>query len=157
MKKIITILLGAILLFAMENSASAQLSRLRFGEHKINRISLKSLRAVIGEAQVVCTNDTLAFTMSNICGTVYKQGRAFVYGTAEPVTVSRGESLVVVDGEASLCQGITFWDVLGCIAFRASDYTIDVSMTIVDEKGRSRYYAKQGMSVAALLGNIRGR
>lgn len=86
MKKIITILLGAILLFAMENSASAQLSRLRFGEHKINRISLKSLRAVTGEAQVVCTNDTLAFTMSNICGTVYKQGRAFVYGTAAYIT-----------------------------------------------------------------------
>lgn len=157
MKRFFLILLSAILLLTVENSASAQLSRLHFGDHKINRIALKSLRAVTGEAQVVCTNDTLAFTMSNICGTVYKQGRAFVRGTAEPVTVARGEGLVVVDGEASLCQGITFWDVLGCIAFKASDYTIDVSMTIVYENGKFRHFAKQGMSVAALLGNIRGR
>lgn len=133
--------------------ANAQLGRLKFGEHKINRIQLLSLRSVAGEAQVVCTNDSLAFTMSNIAGTVYKNGRAFVHGTANPVTVPVGKSTVVVKGTASLCEGIGFWDVLSCIAFKAEDYTIDVAMTIANTAGDTRVYSKKGLSVAALLGN----
>lgn len=157
MKKFLTIVFCAILLLAGEHGASAQLSRLHFGSYKINRISLLSLRSVNGEAQAVCTNDSLAFTMSNISGVVYKNGRPFVHGTANPVSVASGTSTVVVKGTATLYDDVTLWDVLSCIAFRPSDYTIDVSMRITNSAGASRSYSRNGISVANLLHNIRGK
>jgi len=147
----------AILLFAGAFDASAQLSDLHFDSHKVTRISPKSFRSVDGTIQVNCTNKGQQFTMSNISGTVYKKGRAFINGYAEPITVFPGSCTVSVLGNASLCDGITLWDVLACIVFKAEDYTIDVSMTITEADGKSRVYTNTGMSVANLLNNIRGK
>ena len=137
---------------------SAQRSRLSFGDHKISQIRFHDgLRSVSGTISVECYNDSLAFEMSEIAGTVYKKGEAFVSGSAEPVAVPAGGSTVVVSGLASLCEGITLWDVLACIAFKAEDYTIDISMRIVNAKGVERIFERSDMSVADVLQRRRGR
>ena len=137
---------------------SVHLSDLHFGSYKITGIHPKSLRSVDGSASVTCTNSGRTFTMSNIFGTVYKNGRAFVRGYAQPVSVPVGSSSVNISGNATLCEDITLWDVLACIAFRAEDYTVDVSMTITTDGGKSSFdYSRQGMSVADILHNIRNR
>ena len=156
MRKICIVIISIILmLLAGEDQASAQLSRLHFKGYKITKIAPTSFRSVRGTAEFYCLNDSLRFTMSNIRGTVYKKGVPFVSGSADPVTVPAGSSTVTVNGKASLCDGIGLWDVLQCIAFKAEDYSIDVSMTIVNSKGIRRDYSKRGMSVSALLNNIR--
>lgn len=157
MRKILYILLLAFAAILSEQTASAQLGRLHFGAYKINKISLLSMRSVHGAAQVECTNDSLSFVMSNISGTVYNRGKAFVKGTADSVSVPAGTSTVVVSGNASLLPDVTFWEVLSCLAFDPADYTIDVSMTITNSAGVVRRYVKQNISVEALLHNVRGR
>lgn len=154
---IIALLAAAFLLVAGTQTANAQLSRLHFGGYRITRISPVSFRSVRGTAEFQIQNDTVGFTMSNISGTVYKKGKAFVRGDASPVSIPSGSSTVAVNGTASLCEGITLWDVLQCIAFKAEDYSIDVSMTIITTKGDRREVAKSGLSVAALLNNVMRR
>lgn len=161
MSNTVRFLLGSVLAFLLmlagESSSYAQLGSLKFGSYKITSISPQSFRSVDGSIQVECTNSGQSFIMSGISGLVYKKGRPFVRGKAKPVPVLKGQSTVVVNGNATLCEGITIWDVLACIAFNASDYTIDVSMTITMADGSSRHFERQGMSVAALLRNVRGR
>lgn len=150
---IIALLAAAFLLVAGTQRASAQLSRLHFGGYRITRITPVSFRSVRGTAEFQIQNDTVGFTMSNISGMVYKKGVPFVMGDASPVAIPAGASSVAVNGSAALCDGITLWDVLACIAFKAEDYTIDVSMTIIDANGHRRDVAKSGLGVAALLNN----
>lgn len=157
MKKLFLLIAIAVAAVTATQPSPVGLSSLKFGNYKISRISPKSFRSVDGTAQIVCTNKDCTFTMSNITGTVYKKGVPFVKGYATPVTVPAGQSTVSVDGNATLCDGIGLWDVLSCIAFRASDYTIDVSMTISATNGYTRQYSRTGISVGNLLHNIRGK
>lgn len=154
-KSLAGIVLAVILLVGAELDSYAQLGSLHFGSYRITSILPRSFRSVDGELQVECSNRGQAFVMSDIEGVVYKLGRPFVSGHAGPVTVGKGKTTVVVDGNATLCEGISLWDVLECLAFNASDYTIDVSMTITMADGRSRHFSRKGMSVAAILRNVR--
>ena len=157
MKKFVAAVAAFLLILAFSRDASAQLSNLKFGSYKITSINPQSLRSVAGTVQFACTNSGPGFTMSNITGTVYKKGVAFLNGYSQPVNVRSGATTAVVNGTATLCEGISLWDVLSCVAFNANDYTIDVSMTISTNDGDSRLYTKKGISVADILHNVRGK
>lgn len=156
-RKLTGLLIAVAGLLVAAAPASAQLSSLQFGEYKITGIHPNSFRSADGSASIVCTNGGKTFTMSNIHGTVYKKGMAFVSGYASPVTVPAGKNTLDINGSAYLCDGVSIWDLLACIVFRAEDYKIDVAMTITDASGKARLYEKKGINVAALLHNIRGR
>lgn len=135
--------------------ADAQMSKLHFSKYKISGISVRSMRSVDGSLQLTCRNDTSGFTMSEIYGMVYKNGKPFVKGVAHPVRVSQGTSSFEVSGNATLCDGISLWDVLACIAFDPDDYTVDVMMRVTMDSGASRVVDKRGVSVGALLKRVR--
>ena len=157
MKRIIVIVVVAVMGLVAE-PARAQLSNLHFGGYSITSIRPQSFSAVSGSGHVTVTNDTTAFVMQNIKGIVYKLGTPMVQGRAGDVFVPRGKSDVSVNGEASLCEGISIWTILGCLwGFNINDYTADISMTVVDEKGNTRHFAENGMSIAAILNNLRAR
>lgn len=152
------LLVVSILAAVATTGLSVHLSDLHFGSYKITGIYPKSFRSVDGSASIACTNSGKTFKMSNIYGMVYKNGRAFVRGYAQPLTVPAGSSSLNISGNAALCDEITLWDVLACIAFKAEEYTVDVSMTISTDNGQSFHeYSRKGMSVAAILHNIRNR
>lgn len=156
-RKLTGLLIAVAGLLVAAVPASAQLSSLHFGEYKITGIHPNSFRSAEGSASIVCTNSGKKFTMSNIRGIVYKKGTPFVSGYASPVTVPAGKTTLDISGNAYLCDGVSIWDLLACIVFRAEDYKIDVAMTITDASGKARLYEKKGINVAALLHNIRGR
>lgn len=153
MKRLIYII--TVLAFALLSSqnASAQLSKLHFGNYKITSISPRSFRSVAGSGTVVVRNDVNSFTMSNIKGVVYKNDVPFVQGSTSNITVPAGISTVSVSGLASLCPGIGLMDVISCIFFNAEDYTIDISMTVTTDEGE-REVALEKISVAAILNNL---
>ena len=138
--------------------AQAQLSNLHFGGYSITSIRPHSFSSVGGSVKVTVRNDTTAFVMQDINGKIYKLGTPMVQGHAADVYVPRGLSEVSVSGEASLCEGVGIWTILRClIGFDINDYTADVSMTVIDEEGHSRTFFESGMSVAAILNNLRAR
>lgn len=151
-------ILVIVLLSLVAMPAQAQLSRLHFGGYTITSLQAQSFSTVAGSARITVTNDTTTFVMSGIKGTVYKLGVPMVDGRAEDIRVPHGKSDVNVRGVASLCEGISVWNVVSCLfGFNINDYTVDISMTITDSAGNQRDFAKDGMSVAAILGNVMAR
>lgn len=157
MKRILYVLTIAVLSL-VATPAKAQLSRLHFGGYSITSLRPQSFSSVAGSVKVTVTNDTTSFVMKNISGKVYKLGTPLVQGNAADVFVPHGLSEVGVQGEASLCEGVGFLTILSCLfGFNINDYTADVSMTVVDEQGHTRHFSENGMSVAAILNNLRAR
>lgn len=155
MRRIYLISITLLLLLAGEGEACAQLSKLHFKGFRITRIMPTSTRSVTGAMEIDMVNDSLAFTMSNISGTVYKNGQPFMRGDLSPIKVPHGAGKVVVDCHyAALAEGIGIMDVLKCLQFRPQDYTVDVSCTVIDEKGRRKNVAKKGVSAAKLMGKL---
>lgn len=102
--------------------------------------------------EIDCVNDSLAFTMSNISGTVYKEGIPFMRGDISPIKVPHGSSKVVVACHyAALADGFGIMDLLKCLSFHPEDYTVDVSTTVIDQNGKRKNVAKQGVSVSSLM------
>lgn len=151
MRKTICIFIAVLTALCLCQNANAQLSRLKFSKYKITGISIQSMRSVNGSLEICCRNDSTGFVMSDISGTVYKKGRAFVKGYTSPVRVSSGSSNLKISGNASLYDGISLWDVLSCVAFNPDDYTIDVKMKVVNDKGATRIVDKRGIRVGSLL------
>ena len=147
-------LLLALLLFTGVLPAHAQLSRLRFRNYKITSIVPSGFRAVRGAVEVTLTNDTTAFTMSDIQGIVYHEGRPFVQGVCNDTHVAHGNVTVRPAGTVSLCDSVSLWNVLRCMVdFNPDEYSGDLTMVITDAKGNRRICTKKGIPVGKLLNN----
>ena len=156
--KLYAAIVSAVMMLMLAIPAQAQLTNLHFGSYSITSIRPQSFTSVSGSVKVTVTNDTTSFVMQDISGKIYKLGTPMVQGHAADVYVPRGLSEVSVSGEASLCEGVGIWTILRClIGFNINDYTADVSMTVTDEKGHVRTFTEEGMSVAAILNNLRAR
>jgi len=147
--KILLIVMTTIFVVGVE-TASAQMSDLKFGKYGVEKIRLKSLRSGKGLAWVMTENSGKSFYMSDIKGTVYKNGKPFVTGKCKPVKVVAGNSKVEVDGEAEFCDGVSFTEVLKCIKLDPKEYKIDVSMTIFNAD-TIREVKKTGIELGRLL------
>ncbi len=148
-------LLTAMLVTLMGGQpARAQLSRLKFLNYKITSIVPSGFRSVRGAVEVTLTNDTTAFTMSDIQGLVYRNGKPFVHGVCNDTHVARGTVTVRPAGTVQLCDSVSIWTVMRCmIDFDPDEYSGDLSMVITDAKGHQRTYTKEGVPVGKLLNN----
>lgn len=151
MKKLVSIVLGAVLLMFCAAEANAQKSLgLSINSYKISSIRPQSWRSVDGAVDLSLRSAT-SFRLSNISGVVYKNGRAFVQGKADDLSVTKGNSSVTVRGNATLCNGVGIMDVLRCINFNPSDYSIDVYLTLILEDGTSMPIVKKGVPLSSIL------
>lgn len=153
MKRTVAIVAALLVMLVTAPGAAAQiLSNLHFNGYRITKVMPTSTRSVTGAMEIECQNDSLGFTMSNISGTVYKDGKPFLRGDLSPIKVPHGSSKVIVDCHyAALAEGINILDLLKSISFKPQDYTVDVSTTVIDTKGNKRLVAKQGVSASQLL------
>lgn len=141
----------AFVAFAASDVCHAQFSKLSFGKYGISSIRPESLRSVRGAVWIEVTNPMEGFSVSEIKGTVYKNGSAFVHGTASDVHISSGSAKVTISGRAALSDTASLWDVLALIAFDPEDYSVDLSVRITLDSGETRVVSKKNMPVAALL------
>lgn len=144
---LISILLTLVSIF----SASAQFSRLSIGKYGIQSVSPEGFSAVNGAVWLEVANPGETFTVSDIKGTVYKDGSPFVKGTAPGFTVLNGSSKVTVSGHAGLCEGVSLWSLFSLVVFEPEDYTVDILMKITTSSGKTRVAQKKGMPLKALL------
>lgn len=93
--KIMLTVISVMLMLGVE-TASAQMSDLKFGNYGVEKIRIKSLRSGTGLAWVMTENSGKSFYMSDIKGTVYKNGKPFVTGTCKPVKVVAGEFIMTL-------------------------------------------------------------
>lgn len=142
-----------VLLLSLLSShiADAQFSRLSIGKYGIESMSPDGFTAAKGAVWLEVANPGETFTVSDIKGTVYKDGSPFVSGTAPGFTVPDGSSRVIVSGRAGLCEGVSLWSLFSLVTFDPEDYTVDVSLKITTSSGKTRVAQKKGMPLKALL------
>lgn len=151
MRKFLIVFLVSVVAFLSADQCRAQFSKLSFGGYGVSSIRPESFRAVNGAVWLEVTNPMIGFTMSEITGVVYKNGRAFVSGAANDVYVPMGTSKVTVTGRAALCSGASLWDVLALISFNPADYSVDLSVRITLDSGETRVVSQKNLPVSVLL------
>ena len=151
MKRFFAILVIGLVALASSGFCHAQFSKLSFGKYGVSSIRPESLRSVRGAVWIDVTNPMEGFTVSQIRGTVYKNGVPFVYGSASDVHIPSGSARASISGRASLSESASLWDVLALIAFDPEDYSVDLSVRITLDSGETRVVSKTRMPVAALL------
>lgn len=151
MKHFILVVFAAVAALVFSLDASAQMDKVQVKSYKVTRISPRSFSSVDGSVQLTIVNSGAAFVLSNITGTVYKNGKRFVTGTSKNVTVPKGESVLSISGTATLCPGVSLWEVMKCISFKPSDYTVDAAMRLSVEGGESKLVHAEGLPLGSLL------
>ena len=151
MKRFCALLTVCVVAMVTSDACFAQFSKLSFGKYGISSIRPESLRSVRGAVWIDVTNPMEGFTVSEIMGTVYKKGVSFVHGSASDVYIPSGSSRANISGRASLSETASLWDVLALIVFDPDDYSVDLSVRITLDSGKTRVVSKKNMPVAALL------
>ena len=151
MKKLFTLIALALLSVAAGNECLAQFSKLSIGDYSIESIWPESFSSVRGEVSLEVTNAGEAFTVSEITGTVYKEGVAFVTGRASDFRVATGAQKLNISGRASLCPGASLWTVLGLLFFDPKDYAVDIRLKVTTASGEVRVVEKKRLPVEVLL------
>lgn len=151
MKRLITIFVALVAALVVSADCHAQFSRLSFGKYGIESLWPESFSSLKGAVWVDVTNPTEGFTVSQIKGTLYKDGKPFVTGTADSFRVLKGTNKCTVSGRASLCEGVSFLNALTLLSFDPEDYTADVTMRVTMDSGTSRVVTKKGVKIAKYL------
>lgn len=151
MKKLFTLMVAAALAVAAGDECYAQFSKLSIEDYSIESIWPESFSAVRGEVSLEVTNAGEAFTVSEITGTVYKEGARFVTGQASNFHVAAGAQKLEISGRASLCQGASLWTVLGLLFFDPEDYAVDIRLKVTTASGAVRVIEQKKLPVTVLL------
>lgn len=151
MKRLVTIFVALVVALVVSADCHAQFSRLSFGKYAIESLWPESFSSLKGAVWVDVTNPTEDFTVSQIKGTLYKDGKPFVTGTADSFRVLKGTNKCTVSGRAFLCEGVSFLNVLKLLSFDPEDYTADVTMRVTMDSGASRVVTKNGVKITKYL------
>lgn len=133
MKKIILLVVVSVFGFLSSEECKAQYNTLKFGDFGVASITPKGFSSVKGSIWVEVDNTLAGFTVSKIEGKLYKNGVPMIQGQADDYYVPTGKSKVTITGEASLCPGISIFDVLGLVFFEAEQYTVDIKAVVTDD------------------------
>lgn len=152
MRKFLLVILTALLAWA----ASAQeqkdvFGKLSFGKYGIDNIWPASFSSVTGAVWVEIDNASEGFTVSQIKGTVYREGTRFITGTADNVYIAKGQGKYVVSGKASLCSGVSLLSILRLLSFDPNVYSVDMSIVVTLDSGHQQTMSVEKLPVSALL------
>lgn len=151
MKKLFILMVLAALSVAAADECFAQFSNISIGKYSIESIRPEGFSSVKGSVMLDVANAGEGFTVSDISGTVYKEGEPFVTGQALNFSVASGSQKLVISGRASLCQGASLWSVLGLLFFEPEDYMVDISLKVTTDSGVEKVLSRKGMPVTELL------
>ena len=106
------------------------------------------LRSARASVELEAKNDTSAFTLQDVKLLVYWKGSPFVEGICDEVTVPKGTSKVQLTGEFDLCDDVSVWSAVTALKNPdLSEFTGDIDMTVVSDKGRKIAWSQQGLSL----------
>lgn len=127
-------------------------------EVKVTDVSLRSFtpegtRAASAVLDVTVDNPAIQFTISDLQGTVFREGDEFAFYTADPVTVKgRKSATYAVVCHARLSDAASLLDVMGLAASKNFDgLTTSVSAKVSTRAGFSKSVSKEGLSISSLI------
>ncbi|MBP5172944.1 MAG: hypothetical protein J6037_04475 [Bacteroidales bacterium] len=154
MKRFIVLAAALVLalLIAPESNAVSK------GGVTVNSWSLTSIRptsftSVDGVVTLSLTSTRRKTVISDISGTIYKTGgQAFIIGTADDITIPRGESTIQVRGHGSLISYTALLSLLANPSLNPADYTMDVICTVKTGRRRAHPVELKSVPLSDFLG-----
>lgn len=124
---------------------------------KINSVIPKGLKSVSGTVSVGVNNGTKGFTISDIEGTIYRNGTDIGTFTADPVTVEAKTSATYkVTGVLNLNSNISVLEILALAAdFNAEEFTVSVSAKFDVKGGVSKRVELEKVPVKKVLSRVK--
>lgn len=134
------------------------LQHIKFGKCRIVSLVPTGLRSVRAGVEFETRNDTSAFVLEDVKLTIFKKGEPFVEGVCNEVSVPKGTSKVRVTGEFELCDGVSVWSAVTALRDPdLSEYSGNVDLTVVGDKGRKVAYSQKDVSLGSFGGQKPGK
>ena len=153
MKKLIAFA-AALLLALMIAPETNAVSK---GGVTVNSWSIVSIRptsftSVDGVVSLSLTSTRRKTVISNISGTIYKKdGQAFIIGTANDVTIPKGESTIQITGHGSLISYTALLSLLANPSLNPADYTMDISCMVKTGRRKAHPAELKGVPMSMFL------
>ena len=65
--------------------------------------------------------------------------------------IAKGKKRYVIDGQASLCSGVSLLSILRILSFDPNVYSVDMSVVVTFDSGRQESLSVEKLPVSALL------
>ena len=132
-RKFVAYVVAVIAFLASAEESKAQYDTLKFGDFGVTSVSPVDSVSVRGTVWVDVENPQVGFSVSEIHGKLYKNGVPMIEGKANDYYVPSGSGRLEISGFASLCPGVSIFDVLGLLFFNPEEYTVDIKAIITDD------------------------
>lgn len=133
MKKFILLIILSVFAVFYAEDCKAQYSSLKFGDFGVSSVTPVGRASVNGKVWIDVENPLVGFSVTNVEGRLYRDGVPLIEGAADDYYVPNGTTRLYLPGKASLCPGVTIFDVLGLILFDPALYTVDIKAVITDD------------------------
>ena len=153
MKKLIAFAAALLLalLIAPETNAVSK-GGVTVNSWSIVNIRPTSFTSVDGVVSLSLTSTRRKTVISNISGTIYKKdGQAFIIGTANDITIPRGESTIQVTGHGSLISYTALLSLLANPSLNPADYTMDIQCMVKTGYRRPHPVEMKGVPMSMFL------
>ena len=150
MKRFLLIIVAA----AIAVSASANggvYSKLSIGDYGIDNIWPAGMTAITGAVWVEIDNAGEGFKVSQIKGTVYREGQPFITGSANDVHIAKGKGKYTISGQAGLCPNVSILSILRMFLFDPNIYSVDMSVVVTTDSGKTQTLSVERLPVKTLL------
>ena len=152
MKKFLLIIVAVAMCIAASAGEKGEVfCKLKVNNFGIGSIWPSGFSSVSGSVWVELENGGEGFTVSQIQGTVYRDGAPFVNGSANNVYISKGKGKYTISGKASLCSGVSLLSLLRLFSFDPNSYSVDISVVVTSDSGVSQTLSVEKFPVSALL------
>lgn len=119
----------------------------------LHSFSPEGMRAASAVLDLKIDNPAIQFTVSDLSGTVYRDGVEFATYSAEPLTVKgRRSGVYQLSCSGKLSAGVSLLDVMGLAATRNfNGFTTSVKAKVSTKAGLSKTVSKDNISIADLV------
>ena len=133
--------------------AQAQMSQLRFRGFEMKQVVPTGLRSVKATVELDMVNPSgKPFEMKDVDMVIYRNGKPYVKGTCPSIPVDPGSSSVEAVGTFRLADGIGLFSALRTLLnINLEEYSADVSMTALGDRGYQQPFMLNGFSVKSMM------
>lgn len=133
---------------------AVNLRKIKIVDYSVKSIRPQGLRAITGVVEVKFVNNGRRdVDVREVKGTLYtSDNKIFATAICENILIAKGSSTVPVSGKVSLGDGVGIIDLLQRMNFDPKDYTVDISISTANRRGKISRFEKKKIPLTAILG-----